>query len=177
MLFVRDNRGRFLKGYSPRLGITLSQQTKDKISKAKKGKTSPTKGIKFSNEIKRNMSLGQKKRKFPIDYHKKISLLGITKQQNSKEPTSIERKVYDYLLHQGILFEKQKLINGRFLVDVYIPDLNLIIEVDGDYWHGSDRVQKKDKAENAYLNKCGFNLIRLSETQINNGTFRERLVM
>ena len=35
------------------------------------------------------------------------------------------------------------------------------------------RVVKKDKAENAYLTKCGFNLLRLSETQINNGSFRE----
>jgi very-short-patch-repair endonuclease len=39
-----------------------------------------------------------------------------------------------------------------------------------------DRVQKKDKAENAYLAKCGFNLVRLSEEEIKSGKFKERLV-
>jgi len=34
---------------------------------------------------------------------------------------------------------------------------------------------KKDKAENAYLKKCGYNLLRLSETEINNGDFINKL--
>jgi len=42
----------------------------------------------------------------------------------------------------------------------FMPSLNLIIEADGDYWHKLDRIKKKDKAENAYLKKCGFNLMR-----------------
>lgn len=104
-------------------------------------------------------------------------LKGLIKQQNMKEPTGIERKVYDYLILKGILFEKQRLINGKFLVDAYIPSLNLVIEADGKYWHDMDRVMKKDKAENAYLNKCGFNLIRLTEEEINSGEFKERLVI
>jgi len=55
--------------------------------------------------------------------------------------------------------------------------LNLVIEADGSYWHSLDRVQKKDKAENAYLLKCGFNLLRFSEQEIKNGSFKERLVL
>jgi len=106
----------------------------------------------------------------------KLAILACIKQQNSKEPTSIEKKVYNELKEKGILFEKQKLINGRFLVDVYIPSLNLIIEADGDYWHSLDRTIKKDKAENAYLKTCGFNLLRLTETEINNNKFKEKLV-
>ena len=35
---------------------------------------------------------------------------------------------------------------------------------------------KKDKAENAYLTKCGYNLLRLSEKEINDGSFKERMV-
>ena len=77
-----------------------------------------------------------------------------------RKPTSIEKKVYNELERRGLLFETQKLINGKFLVDAYIPSLNLIIEADGDYWHKLDRIKKKDKAENAYLKKCGFNLMR-----------------
>lgn len=109
--------------------------------------------------------------------YKEIGLKGLIKQQNMKEPTSIEKTLYDYLLLKGILFERQKLINGKFIVDAYIPSLNLVIEADGKYWHTLDRVVKKDKAENAYLRKCGFNLMRLTDTEINSGKFKERLVV
>lgn len=141
-------------------------------------------GREFTKERKEKMSKIAKERGFgkwmkykDRDYFKKISLLGIQKQQNSKEPTSIEYIVYTFLKSKGIIFEKQKVINDRFIVDVYIPELNLIIECDGSYWHSLDRVMKKDKAENAYLKKCGFNLLRFSEEEIKSGRFIERMVV
>ena len=98
----------------------------------------------------------------------------------NKKPTSIERIVYEYLLSRGVKFEKQKLINNRFYVDAYVPSLNLVVECDGNYWHSLDRVVKKDKAENAYLTKCGFNMLRFSEEEIKDSSFQtkfeERLV-
>ena len=56
-------------------------------------------------------------------------------------------------------------------MDAYIPSLNLIIEADGTYWHQMEHVKNKDRAENAYLKKCGYKLLRLSEEEINNGNF------
>jgi very-short-patch-repair endonuclease len=44
--------------------------------------------------------------------------------------------------------------------------LNLIIEVDGSYWHSLEKVKKKDKAENAYLQKCGYKVIRIPEEKV-----------
>lgn len=114
---------------------------------------------------------------YPKSYFKTIGLRGLLQQQNSKQPTSIEKAVYEYLVLKGVIFEKQKLINDKFLVDAYIPSLNLVIEADGKYWHNLDRVVKKDKAENAYLKKCGFNLLRLSEEEIKTGKFKERMVI
>ena len=105
-----------------------------------------------------------------------VGLKGLIKQQTSKDPTSIEVKLYRELKNLGLLFETQKLINGKFIVDAYIPSLNLVIEADGDYWHSLDKVMKKDKAENAYLTKCGFKLLRFAEHEINDGSFKERLV-
>lgn len=93
-----------------------------------------------------------------------------------KKPTSIEVKLYKELKKRGLLFEMQYKINNKFLVDAYIPSLNLIIEADGDYWHNLDKVKKKDRAENAYLIKCGYNLLRLSEAEINNTSFGERRI-
>ena len=101
----------------------------------------------------------------------------IQKQFIGKQPTSIEKTLYDYLLMKGILFERQKLINGKFIVDAYIPSMNLVIEADGKYWHDLDKITKKDRAENAYLNKCGYKMIRLSEDEIKSGKFKERLVV
>ena len=102
--------------------------------------------------------------------------MGRISLQNRIGPTSIERAVYGELKNRGLLFETQKLINGKFLVDAYIPSLNLVIEADGDYWHSLPKIVNKDKAENAYLTECGYNLLRLSETEIKNGSFRERMV-
>lgn len=109
-------------------------------------------------------------------YMKKTGFKNSLRYRMLKGSTSIEKIVYEELKNRGFLFEEQKLINGRFLVDAYIPSLNLIIECDGNYWHSFPKTVKKDKAENAYLTKCGFNLLRLSEAEINNGSFRERLV-
>lgn len=111
----------------------------------------------------------------PKSYYRKIGLKGVEKQQKMGEPTSIEKKVYSELTRREIFFEKQKLIGGKFLVDTYIPGLNLIIECDGDYWHSLERVKKKDRAENAYLEKCGYDLLRLTETEINNGDYIEKM--
>jgi len=142
-----------------------TEEAKRKMSKAKKN---------MSEETKRKMSEAAKGRWHSATYRKK-TLDGQQKHWLSKEPTSIEKKVYSELKERGLLFEKQKLINGKFLVDAYIPSLNLVIEADGDYWHSLDRVVKKDKAENAYLIKCGYDLIRLSEKEINNNSFLDKL--
>lgn len=135
-----------------RKGKKHSLEARLKISLAKKGKLAWNKGLKSN---------------FNSEHFRKMGYLGVLKQSKTKEPTSIEKKLYNELKRRGLLFEKQYLINGKFLVDAYIPSLNLIIEADGDYWHNLDRVKKKDKAENAYLTKCGFNLMRWREADIN----------
>lgn len=107
----------------------------------------------------------------------KGGIVGAKKMSELKGPTSIEKKLYDELKKKRLLFEKQKLINGKFLVDAYIPSLNMIIEADGAYWHSLEKIIKKDKSENSYLKKCGYKLIRLSENEINNGNFMERILV
>lgn len=162
-------------------GRKFSDEFKKKISLSLIGKPGRNTGKhwKMSEETKRKISEALKG-KLPKNFnsldHKKNGLKGASAFYKNR-PTSIEKAVYDYLLLKGILFEKQKLINGKFVVDAYIPSINLIIEADGKYWHELDRIKKKDKAENAYLKKCGFNVIRLSEKEINSGEFKERMVV
>lgn len=131
-------------------------------------------GRKLSNETKKKISNFQIKNPRSKEYYKKIGLTG-ARVLYLRQPTSIEKKLYEELKKLGLLFETQKLINGRFVVDAYIPSLNLVIEADGNYWHNLPKIKGKDKAENAYLTKCGYNLLRLSETEINNTNFGERI--
>jgi very-short-patch-repair endonuclease len=165
-LETKKKIGEFSKGRHPTL------ETRIKIGKSRLERKRKF-GFLNSSETRKKINEGNKGKRNE-NYYRKIGLSGILKQQNFKKPTSIEKIVYDFLKSKGIIFEKQKLINGKFLVDIYIPSTNTIIEVDGDYWHNLDRVRKKDKAENAYLSTCGFNLLRLSEKEINNGGFKER---
>lgn len=158
------------------------KENSDKVSKALKGNIPWNKGKKGA-QTAWNKGLTAKTDERLVFYRPttikkgetKLAIMGCLALQNSKEPTSIEKKLYEELKSRGILFEKQKLVNDRFIVDAYIPSLNLVIEADGDYWHSLDRVVKKDKAENAYLKTCGFNMLRLTETEINNGLFKEKL--
>ncbi len=140
----------------PLFGKPRSAEVREKIRKGNMGKkrTDDTKGKLRKSALSRKEEM------------RECGLKGLISQQNSKEPTSIEKKVYQTLKETGLLFETQKLINGKFLVDAYIPSLNLVIEIDGSYWHSLDRVMKKDKAENAYLKKCGYRVIRIPEARI-----------
>ena len=104
-----------------------------------------------------------------------FGIRGRLAQEKMNRPTSIEKKVYETLKEMGLLFETQKLINGKFIVDAYLPDFNLIIEADGEYWHGIDKTVKKDKAENAYLTKCGYKLLRLTEKEIMNNMITNKI--
>ncbi|HEX8965670.1 MAG TPA: DUF559 domain-containing protein [Patescibacteria group bacterium] len=142
-----------------------------------KGRGEWMKGKQKSEETKEKIRQTLLKNKQSKEYYKNLSLKGYMTQQQRKLPTSIEKAVYDFLVLKGIIFEKQKLINGKFVVDAYIPSLNLVIEADGSYWHNLERVKKHDKAKNAYFKRCGINLIRLSEEEIKSGKFKERLVI
>jgi very-short-patch-repair endonuclease len=147
-------------------GSHLSDEHKMKIGRANKGK-------KRTEEQREKNRLIAKSIYRPKDFYRTIGVKGLAKQQTHH--TSIEKIVYNFLLSQGIIFEEQKIINSKFIVDVYIPEFNLVIECDGEYWHSLEAVKKRDKAKNAYLTKCGFNLLRLKEAEINDGSFVDRL--
>ena len=71
--------------------------------------------------------------------HRKIMLE--TLARNRKEilkgnPSKLEFTFADMLIGLGIDFIHQYEVDG-FDYDFYIPSKNILIEVDGDYWHGN----------------------------------------
>lgn len=131
-------------------------------------------GFKFSVKSKekmRNAQLGKKQ----SEEHIANKLKAMRKFFSSKQPTSIEIKLYEELKNRGLLFETQKYVGNRFIVDAYVPSLNLVIEADGDYWHSLEKVKQRDNLKDEYLKKQGFNILRLTETEIKNDRFKERI--
>lgn len=97
-----------------------------------------------------------------------------------RKPTKIEVKIRDFLISKNINFETNHLID-KFRVDFYIPQNNLVIECDGDYWHANpikynktnlDNIQLKnidrDYRKEKMLNDYKINFIRFWEFDINN---------
>ncbi len=58
--------------------------------------------------------------------------------RNHLGKTFLEKKIEWWLNKEGINYEPQKYFNNgdrRFWVDFYLPDYNLIVEADGEFWH------------------------------------------
>lgn len=98
-------------------------------------------------------------------------------QCNKLGPNKLEvagNKILDSL---GLEYQTQFLINNKICVDAYVPRYNLVIQWDGNYWHGKgllyeqldDRQKKRrnlDISQDAYLKECGFNELRFWEDEV-----------
>lgn len=99
--------------------------------------------------------------------------------------TKPERIFKEFLVHNNIEFIPQYLMYDKFIVDFYLPNKNMVIEVFGDYWHSNPlfygdgekrtkltkrqiKQQRKDKSRKAYLETCGHKFYALWENDIYN---------
>lgn len=81
--------------------------------------------------------------------------------------TSIELKMMTELEKRGIEYIEQYNLGDKFRLDFLLPEYNIVIECDGDYWHTLPDVEKRDKSKNAYIKACGYSLYRFWEREIN----------
>ena len=54
---------------------------------------------------------------------------------------------------------------GRYSVDFLLINLNIALEVDGEYWH---RNKEKDDRKDAYMLSKGFSVVRITDTELEN---------
>ena len=98
-------------------------------------------------------------------------LIDINAKQQQMKPNHVERTGYKLLEELGVEFLPQHTI-GRFCVDAFLPSLGVVVQFDGDYWHGnpafyptlSPRQRKRvnlDRAHDAYMEVCGYPVIRI----------------
>jgi very-short-patch-repair endonuclease len=80
--------------------------------------------------------------------------------------TEEERKLwYLFLKDLPIQVNRQKIF-GKYIVDFYIPQCKIVIEIDGSQ-HYEEEGQTKDKARDSYLTALGITVLRYSNYQIN----------
>jgi len=131
-------------------------------------------GTKLSEERKRKISKALRGRKLSDDQKIKMResrIVYMASHSGLFANTSIERKVKGQLSGMNIRFIHQYNVDNKFLCDFFIPDLNLIVECDGDYYHGLPGCIEKDIQRDFYLNSQGYDVLRIPECIINEKDF------
>ncbi len=91
-----------------------------------------------------------------------------------ENPSGLEKKLAAILDKLGVAYEHHVVIKLNFVVDFVIG--KLVIEADGDWWHGHPRFEplkprqiaqrKRDLSRNKYLEACGYIVIRIWESDM-----------
>ena len=81
--------------------------------------------------------------------------------------TDIEILMQDILIKRGYSFTTQEKIS-HYYPDILLTDYNIIVECDGEYWHGSDEMLKRDEMRDKILNKEGYIVVRFWGKEIKN---------
>ena len=101
---------------------------------------------------------------------KQAFIEGMAKRMD-KNPTAPERSFELLLKEIGIKYETQKIVGGK-IYDFFIPSKNILVEVDGDYWHAKD---KELKEMSAMQKRTFYNDIKKNAIAKNNGYEIERV--
>jgi hypothetical protein len=165
------------------------EESKKKMSESKKGKTSNMKGKKHTKESKKKMSDSLKgkpvwNKGIPMteDQIKKSSeaqlkfWAGLTDEERIKRTEHLRNFNYDIISSIEIaiinVLDKinepyiQQYIYKYFYIDIYLPQYNLFIECNGDYWHSLPRRKRRDKYLTEFSKNDNINLIWLWEKEI-----------
>ena len=95
----------------------------------------------------------------------------------SKKMTAPERVFFKLTKEIKVECIPQKIVGGK-IYDFYIPSKNMLVEVDGDYYHGNPEIfkenngmQKRNKKNDTYKDNVaigyGYNLERVWENDLN----------
>ena len=79
--------------------------------------------------------------------------------------TKPERMVENWLLFNNILYIKQY-ATGVGLSDFWLPENNIILEVDGEYWHNKPGRKERDVKQTNWLEENNYTVYRFTDRQI-----------
>ena len=162
-----------------RLGHSVSDETKKKISDANSGEKNGMYKRGHSEESK------EKIRQAAIDMwannpDKMLAAMNTPeKKQKCREARAKvvlplknslpEQKIEALLIECGLEYQKHKyikFIENGYQCDVFLPDLNTIIEIDGLYWHNYPDYREIDIKRTKQVQDCGYKILRLWEHEV-----------
>lgn len=162
---------------SGRKGTHPSLETLKKLRESHKGQVAWNRGKSWSEEVIRKLRDTKSRPEY-----RELARERRAKQIFPKKDSNPEIKIQKILKQLGIDFISHKYIaeiEHRYRCDIFIPSMNLVIEVDGDYWHGNinnpqykilnkHQVEQKerDNMRTNELQKKGFKVLRLWESDI-----------
>ncbi len=83
-----------------------------------------------------------------------------------KNMTKQERHLwYDFLKQLPVTVHRQKVF-GSYIVDFYIAEAKLVIELDGSQ-HYEEAEKEKDSQRDAYLESLGLTVLRIPNNAVN----------
>ena len=77
----------------------------------------------------------------------------------------LENSVAYFLVSTG-LDVRRNVRMGAWEADFFLPAFNVVLEVDGTYWHNLTEVRERDRAKDAYLSSQGMRVFRLQESDL-----------
>lgn len=84
-----------------------------------------------------------------------------------KSPSGLEKEVAEAFDACGILYVSQyRLEDDSRPFDFFVPAAVMLVEVDGEYWHGLPSRAERDAQKNKLAKERGFELLRIKETDI-----------
>lgn len=150
-----------------------TEKTKEKISRAKQGKS-----LLLSDAAKKAKSEKQKRRwqerkENAEEFSQYISQLSQQRKNyillhgnsvpKKGKKTSVEKRFEDFINKQNIAdYNFQYFLHGKYY-DFFIPSLNMLIEVDGEYWHRFSSAIKNDIEKHIIANDSNLKILRISE--------------
>jgi very-short-patch-repair endonuclease len=100
------------------------------------------------------------------DRMRKIRVDILSSNKKVASPNHLEQTVYEAIDKLGIYYIKQAPLFGKFVVDAFFPQRNLILEIFGRYWHEMPKIVKKDASKKKYLEKCGYHVEEVWDYEI-----------
>jgi len=174
---------------SPRYGHKHSEQDRENIKKGQQKRIQISgewrNGTTFTTEAKKKMSdtrlrLGLSKGKNNPMYGRTHTPEAIKKIFSHRKMNSLEEKMANLLDKLGVDYTFQFFLSRDGICKSYDFKINgqkILIETDGDYWHGNSKttnhykkvneIKDNDKVKDKWATDNGYKLIRFWESDIN----------
>ena len=121
--------------------------------------------------------------KTPRTQEQKQKYLEGQARKMDRNPTAPEAAFENMLISIKIKYETQKIVHGK-IFDFYVPEKNIIFEIDGNYWHGyglkieeMNEIQRKsfynDQKKSVLAEGAGFKLVRIWEHELEDENYLE----